>query len=122
MDRLCKMDGKILRMGADPETVSVLHLAEYFADVPNKRHVRRHYRVIGPKGPETRHVDSLNDEFGIVEWEGEDYFATIVKAYLAEARAKMGTVGGAQAELIDARDIVAYGARWMTQNLPRGKL
>jgi aminoglycoside N3'-acetyltransferase len=117
LDRLCRWDGKILRLGANPETVTALHHAEYLADVPNKRRVRRYYRVMGTEGPVTRSVECLNDEFGIVRTEGEDYFAIIVKAYLGEARAKFGKVGNADSELIDAKDIVNYGARWMNANL-----
>jgi aminoglycoside N3'-acetyltransferase len=117
LDRLCRWGGKVLRLGANPETVTALHHAEYLADVPGKRRVRRHYRVMGPDGPVTRSVECLNDEFGIVRTEGEDYFAIIVKAYLEEGRAKLGKVGNADSELLDAADIVAYGARWMTENL-----
>jgi aminoglycoside N3'-acetyltransferase len=117
LERFCNMAGKVLRLGADPETVTVLHHAEYLADVPEKRRVRRHYRVMGPDGPATRSVECLDDEFGIVDWDGEDYFAIVVKAYLAEGRAKLGKVGNADSELIDARDIVDYGGRWMTANL-----
>jgi aminoglycoside N3'-acetyltransferase len=119
LDRLWRWGGKVLRLGADPETVTALHYAEYLADVPGKRRVRRHYRVMGPDGPATRSVECLDDEFGIVQTEGEDYFAIIVKAYLAEGRARLGKVGNAPSELIDARDIVNFGAAWMTANLSR---
>ncbi|MEM9590661.1 MAG: aminoglycoside 3-N-acetyltransferase, partial [Pseudomonadota bacterium] len=51
---------------------------------------------------------------GIVLDEGEDYFASILKDYLALSRAQIGQVGPAPATLIQAADIVAFGARWMT--------
>ena len=38
-------------------------------------------------------MECLDDEHGIVEWPGEDYFATILRAYLATGRAKEGHVG-----------------------------
>lgn len=125
LERLCRAGGRVLRLGANPDTTTVLHHAEYLADVPGKRRVRRHYRVRGPDGPVTRSVESLDDEFGIVEWprdgadeDGEsDYFAAILKAYLAEGRGRHGRVGRAPAELIDAGDIVDFGARWMTRHL-----
>ena len=70
-----------------------------------------------------RHVciDCLNDLDGIVAWEGEDYFALILRAYLALGRHRAGRVGKAQSELIDAADIVAFGARWMEENLESRK-
>jgi len=54
-------------MGADLPTVTLLHHAEYLADVPNKRTLRRHYRVMRPDGPVTLVMDCLNDETGIVD-------------------------------------------------------
>jgi aminoglycoside N3'-acetyltransferase len=117
LDRLCRLEGKILRLGADPETLTVLHLAEYLSDIPDKRRVRRHYRVARPGGAEIVSVECLDDEFGIVDWPGEDYFALITKAYLAEGRARTGCVGGAESELIDPRDVVRFGTKWMEQNL-----
>ena len=114
LDRLCRLGGRVLRLGADLDTATVLHYAEYLADVPDKRRVRRHYRCRGSHGPETRAVECLDDSHGIVDWPGEDYFATILRDYLATGRAKQGTVGGAASELIEARDLVEFGATWMT--------
>lgn len=128
LHRLCEANGRVLRMGANPDTTTVLHYAEYLADVPRKRRVRRHYRVHGAAGPETRSVECLDDEHGIVDWPRDgaavpspdnDYFALILKAYLAAGHGRRGQVGGAGAELIDAADIVRFGARWMTDNLVR---
>lgn len=115
--RLSNRGARILRLGANPDTVTALHYAEYLADVPGKRRVTRHYRVPGAHGPETRSVSSLDDEFGIVDWDGDDYFAIITRAYLDDGRAVRGRVGNADAELIEMRDIIEFGARWMSANL-----
>ena len=118
LERLCEQGGKVLRIGADPDTTTVLHYAEYLADVPNKRRVRRHYVCQGPKGPVVRAVECLDDSDGIVPWSGEDYFAIILGAYLAEGRAREGQVGQAKSALIDAKDLATFGAAWMTRTLP----
>ena len=115
LEQFCAHGGKVLRLGANPDTATVLHWAEYLADVPNKRRVRRHYRCHGDDGPIVRTVACLDDTDGIVPWEGEDYFALILRDYLALGRAKRGRVGSAETELIDAQDIVAFGANWMTE-------
>jgi aminoglycoside N3'-acetyltransferase len=107
----------VLRLGACTDTPTVLHYAVYLGDVPEKRRVRRHYRVKGSDGPETRSVECLDDENGIVDWSGEDYFALILKAYRETDRARTGKVGNAASELIAAQDIVDFGARWMGENL-----
>ncbi|HSO03819.1 MAG TPA: AAC(3) family N-acetyltransferase, partial [Candidatus Limnocylindrales bacterium] len=120
LDRFVSAGGRVLRLGADTDTVSVLHFAEYCADVPDTVRVRRHRRVRGPDGPRIVVVECLDDENGIVPDErqpAEDYFAIILREYLATGRALVGTVGGAVAELIEASDIVDFGAHWMTANL-----
>lgn len=117
LDRLCQSGGKVLRLGADLDTVTLLHLAEYYALIENKRRVRRHSVVAGASGREVRHVDCLDDSKGIVDWPGEDYFAVILRAYLAGGRGATGQVGQARSELIDATDIVEFGAAWMTEHL-----
>jgi aminoglycoside N3'-acetyltransferase/predicted Zn-ribbon and HTH transcriptional regulator len=117
LHRLCQLGGRVLRLGANPDTTTVLHYAEYVASVNDKRRVRRHYRVHGADGPETTVIECLDDEHGIVEWEGEDYFALTLKAYLETGRALRGRVGAADAELIDAADLVAFGAAWMSEHL-----
>lgn len=114
---LCDGGGRILRMGADPETVTALHFSEYLAALPVKRRVRRHYKVLRGGLADIVAVECLDDEFGIVDWPGEDYFGLIVKSYVADGRARRGRVGGADSELIEAADIVGYGARWMEAHL-----
>lgn len=115
---LCDLGGSILRLGADPDTVTLLHHAEYLAPLAEKRRVVRWRRVLGPDGPVVRTVSCLDDSDGIVERSGdEDYFATILRAYLAEGRGARGRVGSAAAELLDARDLVTFGADWMGRHL-----
>lgn len=118
LEKLCERGGRILRLGANPDTVTALHHAEYLADLSGKRRTRWDYVVAGADGaPEHVWIDCLDDLDGIADYEGEDYFAEILAAYLAEGRGRTGLVGGAAAELIDAADIVAFGARWMERNL-----
>jgi aminoglycoside N3'-acetyltransferase len=120
LDKLCRWGGKILRLGADPETVTALHFAEYVADLPDKKRVRWDYVLAGADGmPEHVWIDCLDDLHGIADWEGEDYFAVILKAWLALGRHRERLVGSAKAELIDAADIVGFGVRWMEGNLAR---
>ena len=116
LQRLCDAGGKVLRIGADPETVTVLHYAEYLAQVPDKRRTRWDYVVQGAEGPRHVWIECLNDSDGIVGWKGEDYFALITKAYLAMGGARQGVVGRAPSDLIDAAAFAAFGASWMEKN------
>ena len=120
LDRFVSAGGRVLRLGADPDTVTVLHHAEYLAEVPHKLRVRRFRKVASPAGPRIVVVECLDDEDGIVPVDrqpAEDYFAIILREYLATGRAATGMVGGAAAELIDAADLVGFGAAWMTAHL-----
>jgi aminoglycoside N3'-acetyltransferase len=116
LDRLRHAGGKVLRLGADLDTLTILHHAEYLASVPSKRRVRRHRLVVGREGPELRVIECLDDSHGIVDYPGEDYFVVILRDYLATGRASTGIVGRATSELIDASDVVAFGAAWMTEH------
>jgi aminoglycoside N3'-acetyltransferase len=121
LDRFCRIGGRVLRLGARPDTTTVLHFAEYLADVPGKRRVRRHYVCRGADGPEIRVIECLDDEHGIVDWPGEDYFATILREYRTTGRVRQGRVGQAASELIDAADLVRFGADWMTRHFGQGR-
>ena len=118
LEKLCAWGGRILRMGADPDTVTALHYAEYLAGLPDKKRVSWDYMIAGEDGvPKHVWIDCLDDSAGIADWAGEDYFAMILKAYLPLGRHRQGVVGKARSELLDAADYVDFGARWMEANL-----
>jgi aminoglycoside N3'-acetyltransferase len=106
----------VLRMGADIDTVTLVHCAEYLAAVPDKRRVRRLRRVRTPSGPALRTVECLDDCDGIVAYPGPDYFGVILQAYLATGAARQGRVGGAESELLDGAGLVEFAAGWMTEH------
>jgi aminoglycoside N3'-acetyltransferase len=117
LERFVTNGGQVLRLGADIDTVTLFHYAEYLAPVSHKRRVRRHHVVPGPSGREVRAVESLDDTDGIVELPGNDYFVTILGAYLAAGRGATGTVGQARSELLDGPDLVAFAVAWMGDHL-----
>jgi aminoglycoside N3'-acetyltransferase len=119
LQRFTDAGGRVLRLGADLDTVTLIHYAEYLAPLPAKRRVRRHRMVAGRHGPELRVVECLDDSDGIVEYEGEDYFAVLLREYLGSGRAASGVVGRARSELLDAADLVAFAVAWMVDNLTR---
>jgi aminoglycoside N3'-acetyltransferase len=118
LETFCGRGGKVLRLGADPDTVTLLHYAEYLADLPVKRRTRWDYVIAGANGqPAHVWIECLDDLNGIADHEGEDYFASVLRDYLALGRHREGPVGAARAELIDATDLASFGARWMEKNL-----
>jgi aminoglycoside 3-N-acetyltransferase len=110
---LCEAKGKVLMLGAPLDTITLLHYAEFLADVPNKRVVR--YRM--PVLREGRRVWIVLEEFdtsrGIVDWQGEDYFPIIAREYLSSGKGASGIVGAAESHLLDADELVKFGVGWM---------
>lgn len=118
LDRLVGRGGRVLRLGADPDTVTLIHLAEYLVDLPDKRRVTRRHLLADRLGrPRIALVSCLDDSDGIVERPGEDYFGTILQAYLALGRASVGPVGVTTAELLDGADLVRFAVGWMAEHL-----
>ena len=114
LERLLQCGGKVLRLGADRNTVTLVHYAEYLADVPDKRRTTHTVDVVGLGEFE---VSCLEDSDGIRPYEGEDYFAVLLDAYLAAGTAQTGPVGGCTAELLDARGLVAFAVQWLETKL-----
>lgn len=114
LERFSQMDGQVLRLGASVDTVTLTHYAEYCADLPRKRRVRRDY-LRADTGLLT--IDSLDDSDGIAVWANGDYFPQILLDFLAQGHARIGPVGRCTAELFDGPAFVAYAVRWMEREL-----
>lgn len=114
LERFTEMGGAVLRLGADVDTVTLTHWAEYLAKVPNKRRVRLRYERadIGEQW-----IESLDDTYGIADWEGGDYFPQIFLDFLAAGHAKIGPIGNCTAELFEAKPFVKFAVEWLETNL-----
>lgn len=110
--------GKILRLCADPDTVTLLHLAEYLVELSVKHRFLRHRKFRTADGSTViRPIRCLDNTDGIVDWVGEDYFAVLLREYLARGRAAVGQVADARSELIEAAELLDHSIRWMHENL-----
>ena len=114
LERLCEVGGAVLRLGANVDTVTLTHYAEYLAAVPAKRRVERRYELAGAG---EIMVSSLDDSEGIADWERGDYFSQILVDFVDQERASVGSAGGCVAELLDAREFVAFATDWMEREL-----
>lgn len=112
MSRLTAFEGWVLRLGADPDTVTLTHWAEYIANVPEKRRVRIRYERadIGEQW-----IESLDDTEGITG-EGE-YFPQILLDFLSAGNARVGPVGNCTAESFAAPAFVDFAVTWMEAKL-----
>ncbi len=114
LERLTGANGKVLRLGANPDTVTLTHYAEYLANVPDKIRVSRRYvrADIGELW-----IESLDDTDGIAQWEEGDYFPRIFLDYRAAGSVRVGAVGGCEAEFFEAMPFVTFAVAWMNRRL-----
>ncbi|HWU16528.1 MAG TPA: aminoglycoside 3-N-acetyltransferase [Devosia sp.] len=114
--KLVEAGGKTMLIGAPLDTMTLLHHAEHVADFPNKR-LRRYEAPILVDGKTVwRHFeefDTGDPPHGLPD----DYFATIVEAFLATGQGKRGTIGAAPSVLVDAAPMVAFGIAWLEERL-----
>jgi aminoglycoside 3-N-acetyltransferase len=113
LERLLELDGKILLLGADHDSVTFLHYAEHILDIPGKRLVR--YKVPIEEGG--RRVWRDQEEIDTASpahpaWP-VDLFARITDGYLAAVNNKGGRVGDAQSYLMSARELLAFALPFM---------
>ena len=110
LDRFTQRNGSVLRIGADPDTVTLTHYAEYLADIPNKRRIKKRY-LRSDTGPQV--IESLDDCNGIVEWDEGDYFTHILNDFVKTGQLSVGKVGNARAELFKAKDFIQFSVKWL---------
>lgn len=114
LERFTRLGGRVLRLGANPDTVTLTHYAEYLADVPEKIRVRRKY--LRTDAGEVW-IESLDDNDGIAQWPHGDYFSQIFLDYKASGRLAKSVVGRCCGELFDAQDFVSFAVQWMNREL-----
>ncbi len=116
LERLVTLDGTILLLGSDHDTVTFLHYAEHIVDIPDKRVVR--FKVPVALGGqrvwrEMAEFDTSDD--GIHDNWPPRFFAQIVDEYLAATGNVGGRVGDAHSHLLDARGLLDHALRVMRE-------
>ncbi len=114
LERFTDAGGMVLRLGANVDTVTLTHWAEYQAQVPNKRRVKLRYvrKDIGEQW-----IESLDDTDGIAAWPHGDYFPQIFIDFAASGHVVSGPVGNTVGELFDGKVFVDFAIAWMEKNL-----
>lgn len=114
LDRLLKINGKILLLGCDHDAITFLHYVEHIAQIPNKR--RAHFRVPVQEGTSRVWRDmeefDTSDQGGHANWP-ERFFACLVDAYLATSRNMGALVGEARSYLFAASNLLDFTLPWM---------
>jgi aminoglycoside 3-N-acetyltransferase len=109
LDRFLRLDGKILLLGCDHDTVTFLHYVEHIARIPDKRVAR--FQV--PVEKDGCRVWSEMEEFDTSDkgahknWP-DRFFANLVDGCLAETKNHGGHVGDAMCYLLPARELLGF--------------
>jgi aminoglycoside 3-N-acetyltransferase len=115
LERFVELDGSILLLGCDHDTVTFLHYAEHVADIPGKRIAR--YQV--PVLEDGRRVWKEMEEFDTADagahphWPPR-FFARIVDTYLERTGRPATLVGNARCVRLDARELLAFALAVMS--------
>jgi aminoglycoside 3-N-acetyltransferase len=108
LDRFVQLDGKILLIGCDHDTVTFLHYAEHIVDIPDKRVVRFKVPVADAGGRMWRDMEEFDtSERAHANWP-DRFFARLVDAYLAQTANRGGIVGDAHCFLLDSRPFLEF--------------
>ena len=109
LDRLVALDGKILLLGSDHDTVTFLHYVEHIADIPGRRVARFKVPIIegGVRvWRETEEFDTSGD--GVHANWPDRFFARIVDGFLSASQNPGGPVGDAWCHLLPVRGLLQF--------------
>jgi aminoglycoside 3-N-acetyltransferase len=115
LERFVELDGRILLLGCDHDTITFLHYAEHIVDIPGKRVAR--YKV-----PVAEHGDRVWRDMEEIDTSGagahpnwpERFFARLVDTYLVRTNNAGERVGDAECFLLDARGLLTFALDVMT--------
>jgi aminoglycoside 3-N-acetyltransferase len=119
LDRFMALDGKILLLGCDHDTVTFLHYVEHVADLPGRRIARYQVPVMENGARVWRWMEEVDTatEGAHPNWP-DRLFARIVDGYLRETANDGGVVGNARSHLFSARALFDF-ARPLMERLAR---
>ena len=110
LERFVELDGRILLLGCDHDTVTFLHYAEHIADIPGKRVAKYKVPVDDSGVRRWRDMEEIDTSGAGAHPHWPDrFFARLVDAYLARTGNDGGRVG--DADMFPARRARAAGVR-----------
>jgi aminoglycoside 3-N-acetyltransferase len=116
LERFVDLDGRILLLGCDHDTVTFLHYAEHLVDLPDKRIAR--YKVpVSENGQRVwRDMEEFDtsDQGAHPNWP-ERFFARLADTYLTKTNNRGGRVGDAQCFVLDARGLLVFALQIMKE-------
>lgn len=116
--KLVQAGGKVLMVGAPRDTMTLLHHAEHLAQIPNKRIRQYEVPLASPEGSCWRMAEEFETSEPVIPGLADDYFATIVSAFLAAGEGQRGTIGNASSLVVEAEAMCRFAVNWLELNAP----
>jgi len=113
LSRLVEARGKVLMVGAPLDTMTLLHHAEHLARIPGKRIRRMEVPFATEDGTVWRMIEEFETAGPVVAGLADDYFAEVVRDFLATGQGRQGPVGDAPSVLVEAAPMCAFGVAWL---------
>jgi aminoglycoside 3-N-acetyltransferase len=109
LDRFVALDGKILLLGCDHDSVTFLHYVEHIAAMPGKRVARFKVPVVENGMRVWREMEEFDTSGAGVHanWP-ERFFARLVDSHLAASQNRGGLIGNAPSYLFSARELLDF--------------
>ena len=111
--KLVAAGGKVLMAGAPLDTMTLLHHAEHLAEIDGKRIKRYDLPLKRDDAVLWRITEEFDTCDPVVDGLPDDYFAGIVREFLATGKGREGWVGDAPSVLVEAAEICAFGKTWL---------
>jgi aminoglycoside 3-N-acetyltransferase len=116
LERFVALDGKILMLGSDHDTVTFLHYAEHIGDFPGKRIARFKVPVLENGARVWKEMEEFDTSSrGVHENWSERFFADVVDAFLGATGNRGGPIGSATSHLLSARALLDFALPVMAE-------
>lgn len=113
LDKLCRLNGKVLLLGSDHDQVTLLHFAEAIAPIEDKILERFIVPMLVDGERKWLPVEEFNSSTGIRKEWPDNLFAQIVDGFAQTRQCGQGKVGKADSLLMSARDLVDFAVEVM---------
>jgi aminoglycoside 3-N-acetyltransferase len=114
LDRFVALNGRILLLGCDHDTVTFLHYAEHIVDIPDKIVVRFKVPVRENGRRVWRDMEEFDTSTGVHANWPDRFFARLVDTYCVNTGNQGGRVGDAHCVLLDAHGLLEFALQMMT--------
>jgi aminoglycoside 3-N-acetyltransferase len=113
LERFVNLDGRILLLGCDHDSVTFLHYAEHIVDIPDKR-VSRFKVPVAENGLRVwKDMEEFDTSEGAHANWPDRFFARIVDTYLTSTANRGGYVGNGRSFLLDSAGLLEFALRVM---------